>query len=363
MKKGIGLMLVLAFFCVFQPCVLAEAPETHAGGSFEYALREDGTACLTRYSGTARALTIPSEIDGHVVKAVGEDAFPEGLAVSSILIPSSIREIGEGAFRFLDKLAAIGVINVNPVYASEQGVLFDKSRKLLHTYPRSRGGALYGIPRGIAVIAEKAFYQCQYLQGVFVPSSVLTIGDGAFYGCKKVSKLQLADGIKSIGGMAFAGLNQLMSLKIPQSVSYIGPGAFLRCESLEDLRVDEENSTYAAINGTLVNKKTKLLHTCLQKIAGAVVRIPGGIEAIGDLAFSDCFRMKEVTVPESVKSIGAEAFARCYNLSSIALPGGAMVIGPDAFSGSIHLNMKVAEGSDAHQYAADNGIPFELNGR
>jgi hypothetical protein len=70
--------------------------------------------------------------------------------------------------------------------------------------------------------------------------------------------------------------------------------------------------------------------------------------------------MKEVTVPESVKSIGAEAFARCYNLSSIVFPGGALVIEPDAFSGSIRLNMKVSEGSDAHQYAVDNGIPFEL---
>jgi hypothetical protein len=360
MKKGICLILVLAFFCILQPYALAGAPGTNAGGSFEYILRQDGTACITRYSGTARALTIPGEIDGHVVKAVGEDAFPKGLAVSSILIPGSIREIGEGAFRFLDKLAAIGVINVNPVYASEQGVLFDKSRKLLHTYPRSRGGALYGVPRGIAVIAENAFCQCQYLQGVFVPSSVLTIGDSAFYGCKKVTKLQLSDGIKTIGGKAFAGINQLVSIKIPQSVSYIGPGAFLGCESLEDLRVDEDNATYAAINSTLVNTKTMLLHTCLQKIAGAVVKIPGGIEAIGDLAFSDCFRMKEVTIPESVESIGTEAFARCYNLSSIVLPGGTLVIGPNAFSGSIRLNMKVAEGSDAHQYAVDNGIPFEL---
>jgi hypothetical protein len=363
MKKGIGLLLVLAFFCAAMSGSLAEAPETHASGNFEYILRQDGSACLTRYTGTSKALSIPGEMDGYTVKAIGVDAFPKGLAVSSILIPGSIREISEGAFRYLDKLVAIGVMTVNPVYTSEQGVLFDKSKKLLHTYPKGRGGALYGIPRGIEAIAENAFYQCQYLQGVFVPSSVMTIGEGAFYGSKKVTRLLLSDGIKTIEGKAFAGLNQLISLKIPKSVSYIGPGVLLRCESLEDLLVDGDNPVYTAINGALVEKETKLLHTYLHKKAGTVVRIPGGIKAIGDLAFSDCFVMKEVTVPESVENIGAEAFARCYNLSSAILPGSAMFIGPGAFLDCARLNMKVTEGSNAHQYALENGIPFELGGR
>ncbi len=356
-------MLVLFLFFAVLPGTLAVLPGTSANGEFEYVLRQDGTACLTLYTGTAKALSIPSEIDGHTVKAVGEDAFPKGLAISSILVPGSIREIGEGAFRYLDKLAAIGVINVNPVYASEQGVLFDKKQKLLHTYPRGRGGVLYGIPRGIEAIAKNAFYQCRYLQGVFIPSSVMTIGEGAFYGCKNVTRLLLEDGIKTIGAKAFAGLSQIMSIKIPKSVSNIGPGAFLRCENLEDLRVDGDNPVYTAINGALVEKETKLLHTYLHKKAGAVVRIPGGIKAIGELAFSDCFVMKEVTVPESVESIGTEAFARCYNLTSVDLPRSAMTIWPAAFLDSIRLNMKVTEGSDAHRYAVENGIPFELDGK
>jgi hypothetical protein len=363
MKKGIGLLLVFSFFCVTISGSLAWVPETRASGGFEYVLRQDGTACLTLYTGEAKALSIPGEIGGHAVKAVGEDAFPKGLAVSSILIPASLVEIGAGAFRFLDKLVAIGVIDVNPVYASSQGVLFDKSQKLLHTYPKSRGGTLYGIPRGVEAVAENAFYQCQYLEGIFIPSSVMTIGDGAFYGCKKMTRLQLSDGIKTIGSKAFAGLNQLMSLKIPKSVSHIGTGAFLRCENLEDLRVDDDNSTYAAINGALVEKEAKILHTFLQKKAGAVVRIPGGVKAIGDLAFSDCFRMKEVTIPESVESIGAEAFARCYNLASVILPGGTLAIGSNVFLDSIRLNLKVVEGSDAHRYAKENGISFELDNR
>jgi hypothetical protein len=120
MKKGTGLLLVLAIFLALQPVALAGAPGTQESGNFEYALRQDGTACLTQYLGTAKALSLPGEIDGHVVKAVGADAFPKGLSVLSILIPGSIQEIGEGTFRYLDKLNAIGVMTANPVYASEQ---------------------------------------------------------------------------------------------------------------------------------------------------------------------------------------------------------------------------------------------------
>ena len=361
-KWAVLLVFIILCQAVAYPAV-AESPTAIISGDYEYVLREDGSACLTLYKGHAKALTIPGDMDGHPVKAVGKDAFPKGLSVSSILIPAGIREIGAGAFRFLDKLAAIGVINVNPVYASAQGVLFDKKQNLLHTYPRSRGGALYGIPRGIETIGESAFYQPLYLESVYIPSSVSLIGDQAFYGCKKFFAVRLPESIQTIGGKAFAGCTGLTYMEVPKSVTNIGPGVFLRCESLEELLVDEENPTYAAINGVLVEKETKLLHTYLQKKASQIVRIPGGITAVGELAFSDCLVLREVTVPDSVKAIGREAFARCYNLESITLPGGDLAIEPGAFLDSMRLNMKVKESSPAHAYAVENTLPFTLNGK
>ena len=363
MKRGIGLMLVLAVLCAPVMGVHAESPETYASGAYEYVLLEDGAVKITRYTGGARALTIPGNIDGYSVKAVGEDAFPKGLGITSILIPACIRDIGEGAFRFLEKLTTIGVINVNPVYASSQGVLFDKSKKTLHTYPGGRGGSRYLIPTGIAAIAKSAFYQCKYLEGVFIPDSVSIIGDEAFSGCRKLAGLRLPDSIRSIGGKAFAGCVGLTYMEIPASVENIGPGAFLRCENLQDLWVDEKNPAYMSINGALVEKETKLLHTFLQKKAGTVIRVPGGIKAIGPLAFSDCFVMKEVTVPHSVTSIGEEAFACCYNLASIRLPQSVTAIGQNAFLDCIRLNMTVLEGSAAHAYAVENTISFTLDSK
>ena len=363
MKRGIGLFLGLAVLCAAVLCAHAEEAKTYAGEPYEYVLLEDGSAKITRYMGDAVSLSIPFELDGHPVFALGEDVFPKGLGVTSILIPASVQQIGEGAFRFLDKLAATEVISGNPVYASSQGVLFDKSQRLLHTYPSSREGARYGVPRGIEAVAKSAFYQCKYLESVYLPAGVSYIGGESFYGCRKLTDIRLPDTIRTIGGKAFAGCAGLTYMGIPASVTSIGPGIFIRCENLEDIWVDENNPAYASINGVLVEKETKLLHTFLQKKASTVVRVPGGIKAIGPLAFSDCYGMKEVTVPSSVESVGEEAFAYCYNMTFIRLPGSVTVIGQNAFLDCIRLNMTVLEGSAAHVYAAENKIPFALDGK
>ncbi len=360
MKRGVGLALILAVLLLAFHGALAGPPEARSSGDYEYVLDKDGTASLTRYTGHAKALSIPGIIDGHPVKALGMDLFPKGLSVSSILIPGSVIKIGAGAFRFLDKLAAIGVINDNPVFASSQGVLFDKKQRLLHTYPRGREGLRYGIPRGIEAVGDSAFYQCQRLEGVYIPSGVLSIGAEAFYGCKKIANIRLPDSMHLIGGKAFAGCTGLLWMDIPKGVSLIGPGAFLRCSNLEEIWVDSDNPTYVVFNGILVEKETKLLHTFVQKKVSAVVRIPGGIKAIGPLAFSDCFTMQEVTVPASVETIGEEAFARCYGLASAHLPDGELDIRHGVFLDCFRLSMNVKEGSDAHSYAVENGIPFVM---
>jgi hypothetical protein len=87
---------------------------------------------------------------------------------------------------------------------------------------------MYGIPRGIETIAENAFCQCQYLQGVFIPSSVMAIGEGAFYGCGSLKEIALPSGLSAIGPKAFAG-----------------------CRSLKEFRMEGTNPSYSLLGGVL----------------------------------------------------------------------------------------------------------------
>ena len=44
-------------------------------GDYEYTLNEDGTAVITKYSGSAATVIIPDTLDGHFVSAIGKAAF------------------------------------------------------------------------------------------------------------------------------------------------------------------------------------------------------------------------------------------------------------------------------------------------
>ena len=48
--------------------------------------------------------------------------------------------------------------------------------------------------------------------------------------------------------------------------------------------------------------------------------IPESVTRIGELAFTDCSGLIEVTIPESVKDIERWAFSRCSNLMRVIMP-------------------------------------------
>ena len=68
----------------------------------------------------------------------------------------------------------------------------------------------------------------------------------------------------------------------------------------------------------------------------------------------------DVVIPEGIDIIGAHAFDSCTSLTSIVIPEGVTQIGDEAFDGCDGLTLRVREGSCAHQYAIDHGVPFEL---
>ena len=59
----------------------------------------------------------------------------------------------------------------------------------------------------------------------------------------------------------------------------------------------------------------------------------GGIDKIGNNAFSNCSSLKSITIPSNVTSIGSSAFNGCSSLQSITIPESVTSIGAYAFSG------------------------------
>jgi hypothetical protein len=83
-----------------------------------------------------------------------------------------------------------------------------------------------GIRYQVTKIGINAFYECEDLTSVTIPSSVTEIVRGAFSQCKNLTTVKLSNGLANIGEGAFSGCGKLVDITIPNSVVKIESGAF-----------------------------------------------------------------------------------------------------------------------------------------
>ena len=135
--------------------------------------------------------------------------------------------------------------------------------------------------------------------------------------------------VVSIGYEAFYGCDSLVSVTIPSSISSVSFGAFSECSSLTIINVAEDSEYYSSVNGILYNKEQTELIQCPGAITS--LTIPDGVTSIGQSSFSYSVNLTSVTIPDSVTSIGDWAFEGCEKLNSIEIPDSVISIGEYAF--------------------------------
>ena len=74
-------------------------------GDYTYTLLEDGSARIIDYTGDAEALTVPAELDGHLVRQIGDRAFTACFSLTSVTLPEGLTSIGEDSFQRCESLA------------------------------------------------------------------------------------------------------------------------------------------------------------------------------------------------------------------------------------------------------------------
>lgn len=151
-------------------------------------------------------------------------------------------------------------------------------------------------------IGKYAFYLCDQLTAVTIPSTVISIGHHAFTGCVSLGSLVLPNSVKTIGESAFASCNAMTSLTLSTSMTEIAEETFFACNSLTSLN------------------------------------IPANIVTVGPRAFCRCSALTEVTLNEGLVTLGDGAFKGCSALPSIDLPSTVANIGKSTFADCPALN-------------------------
>jgi hypothetical protein len=153
-----------------------------------------------------------------------------------------------------ENLKSINVSKGNSHYCSENGVLFDITKKMLIQCPCGIKGN-YVIPNGVTTIGEWAFRECKGLINVTIPNSVTTIGRSAFSHCKGLTSVIIPNSVTTIYERAFRSCTGLTNVAIGNSITTIRTNAFFRCTGLTILTI--ENATPPEIYGPILSGVAK----------------------------------------------------------------------------------------------------------
>ncbi|MBQ3195558.1 MAG: leucine-rich repeat protein [Clostridia bacterium] len=242
------------------------------------------------------------------VTTIGNYAFYDCTALTSITIPYSVTSMGESAFYNCAFLTGVTIPDSVTFIGDE---VFRGCLSLENIT----------IPDSITSIGIRAFYNCDSLTSVTIGDSVTIIGADAFYGCIALTSITIPNGVTVIGNEVFARCSSLDSITLPDSITYIGNEAF------DDTAYYNNEDNWE--NGELYIGKH--LIKASSDISGEYI-IKSGTLAIADEAFWDCYTLTSVIIPDGVTAIGCYAFAWCSSLKSITLPNSVTSIGSSAFA-------------------------------
>lgn len=312
--------------------------------------------------------------------------------LKNLIIPGSVAVIGVDALWRCLSLENINVSADNKVYASVDGVLFNKDKTELLQYPVGNKRTEYSIPNGVTSIADYSFPECTSIESITLSDSVISIGEMAFPACSSLKSVELGSGVKAIGDYAFAWCEALTDVKIPYGVTTIGEFAFDSCTSFANITFpdsvtsigqnviwgtayykDEANwendvlyvdhhliTSKSTINGDYVIKDgTKTIANSAFSNCESLenITIPNSVVFIGQFGFYRCSSLKNVTIPDSVLSIDYRAFASCESLENVVIGAGVTYIEEGAFRSCKSLkNIEVSK--DNSSFTSVDGVLF-----
>ena len=165
-----------------------------------------------------------------------------------------------------------------------------------------------GVTYTLTRIGDLAFFYCDEINGVRIPSTVTSIGTSAFEGCDWMDDVYInSNALASATYTADHNFYHLFSqyptnFTFEENVTAIGPYALYRCTQVDYVVID------------------------------------GNVTTIGNAAFKYCKGIISIWLPYSLTSIGAEAFYGASNLQSVSFNSSSLSIGADAFKNCAKLN-------------------------
>ena len=259
---------------------------------------ESGALVIKEYRGKEASVLIPGQIGTHPVAEIEAGAFSGCKTLTSVLIPDSVREIGDYAFSQCIHLGSV----ILPDRLRRLGArCFSGCRSLREL--RFSGRELNA---GIASIGAWAFLETDLWKDknnwednvLYIADHLIEAGssvagsytirpgtkciaDRAFFGCSSLADIVIPDGLLGIGAFAFSNCTSLTALVLPDSIDSIGKAAFEKCFKLRYFNISESQLPF--LNASVVSRTE----------AAVVVRTSSRMKLLAYAAKADCDNLQD----------------------------------------------------------------------
>ncbi len=323
------------------------------------------------------------------LREIGASAFAGCTALTTVNIPKSVETIGENAFDGCRRLSSVtfaadGIVDLvigDEAFANSGLTTVELPVRTISVGNRAFASSelrQITLPEGLISIGDAAF-ESSRVERVYLPASLETMGINAFRLCRSLEEVTFApsSALEILRAGTFSG-SSIVSITIPASVTVIenkedgnfsSYGVFESCTSLRTVTFAE--------NGRLAEIGQRAFYGCT---ALREIEIPSTVSTLGFMAFYTCTGLESVTIPATVTALGHSIFYGCtalknvtlnskttelphnmfYNcssLSSITIPVNVTTMGDNCFYGANIGEFRVAAGNTA--FAARDGVLYK----
>lgn len=302
--------------------------------------------CDESVSGT---LNIPDTVRGYNVKDIN---FCEG----------------NDPFENCIKITEYAVSETNKNLTVQDGVVFNKDKTKLISYPKGSTRTSYTIPDSVITTEWYTFNDCLNLKSIKIPKSVTQLSD--FTGCKNLEKIEVDvdnecyvslddallernqeyneesgeyDYTDTYSLVRYPAANTRKEYSIPDVVTAINSYAFANCKYLKEVIVPGSI--------TIIYRNT-FSESSIEKIT-----VSEGVKTFLYCAFAECNNLEYVFISSSVEYIDTGVFSKCPNLLNIEVSSENNVY--DSVDGVLMSNSSLVAypiGKKQNSYTVANNI-------
>ena len=269
---------------------------------FEFTLKDGTYSVKAGENFNGENIVLPENYRGVPVTEIESGAFYNAKQLKSVIIPNSVKTLGNGCFETCGNLRAVA------------------------------------IGSGIKTIPYSSFKYCSSLERVVIGSNVKSVMNSAFYKCKAIESVYICS-IEQWCSVQLNGTGQY-HLK-EEGGSPLEYGAYLYCagELVENLVIPEgitrlNNSVFAnctSIKSAFISRTAWIGASVFKGCPNLVEVTLDDTEGLGDEAFADCKKLKNVDLGSGLTVINLSSFRGCESLKSIELPENLDYIADGAF--------------------------------